>query len=602
VSCPDRVPAPITSVAAGARKCQEAIAKEAATFLKLQMTQLANCRLKQPAGTCPTSKETEKIEKAAIKATDKIAKACGDDAAQSGLTSSYASGTDDAVISSCLLSQHNVVGALVVANATGTTTEAWPNQTKERGKCLKEISKSATLFVTSALANAANCVKTQMKNAVAGDLAPVCIGSFSGGSFVPPTDAKTAQKQDKLVQKIEANLAKKCAAAETDGSIATIFACAGSSTVAELQQCTLCTGWGAVMDALAQQYSETGSYVANGAGALQAAVDAASAGSKLLIGSGDYAEEVLIAKDNLSLVGCGGARNNRPRIVPPPVEAFGQGIRANGVNGLLFQSLSVFGQQNDGLRITAANGVTFRDIVADGNLASAYAIFPRTCNNVLIELSEATRCRDAPLYVGQSSGVVVRFNEVRDSVAAIEIENCGNAEVYNNYTTNNTAGLLVFKDGSLPVQLSQCHAVHHNLFENNNTPNFGTGTVALVPDGTGILVISNDTTPFHHNISRGHNTFGLALTDQVFSEFGPPFSADQAPQQNYFFSNIITGNGGTPDFAFGADVLAVATSDLVGGGNCQSDNIYGTEILFTALPACTLPPPSFPTCPAPSVP
>ena len=150
--------------------------------------------------------------------------------------------------------------------------------------------------------------------------------------------------------------------------------------------------------------------------------------------------------------------------------------------------------------------MTFRDIVSDGNLQSAYSIFPVTSNNVLVELSKVFRVNDAPLYIGQSSSIVVRYNDVRDSVAGIEIENCGNAQVYGNYSANNTGGILVFKDGSLPVQLAQCHEVHHNVFENNNTPNFGAGTVAGVPDGTGMLIISVDTTPFHHNISRGNNT------------------------------------------------------------------------------------------------
>jgi parallel beta-helix repeat protein len=601
--CEDRAPSAISTVAAASLKCQEKIALEGGKFLRAKMKLLSACKVNKnvPAGGCPTTKDVEKIEKAAATAAANIAKACSDDPAQAGLASSYAALTDPAPISSCMLSQHNVIGEWIVANANGATSEAWPGSGKDRASCVKELSKTAWQVADLTLKHANNCIKSQMKSGAAGDLAPVCIGSFSGGVYVPPTDAKTADKITKLFAKTEEKIAKRCGPVATLNQIETLFACPGAQSVADLQNCIVCNGFDGAVDALEQQYVETGTFVAHGTGAIQAAVDAASSGDKLLIASGQYQEEVLIQTGGLQLVGCGGATNDRPVISPPTPEVSGRGIRANGVDGLVFQSLATFGQANDGIRISLANGVTFRDIVGDGNLQSAYAIFPVTSNNVLIELSKVTRVDDAPLYVGQSSGIVVRFNEVRDSVAGIEIENCGNAQVYGNYATNNTAGLLVFKDGSLPVQLSQCHHVHHNLFEANNTANFGSGTVAAVPAGTGILIISNDTTPFHHNISRDNRTFGLAFVDQQIAEFGPPFSADSLPEDNYIFANVLLGNGSNPDFAFGTDALA-----LFGGGpagNCQSGNVFTTEVGFSSsLMTCTLPPPAFPSCPAPPVP
>jgi parallel beta-helix repeat protein len=605
-TCADRTPAAITTVAPVALKCQEKIASEGAKFLKAKLKALAGCRAskKNPTGSCPTAKDVEKIEKAAATATASIAKACGDDAAQAGLTSSYASLTDPGPISSCMLSQHNVIGEWIVANSNGATNEAWPSTGKEREACVKELNKTAWQVADLTLKHASNCVKTQMKNGVAGNLAPVCIGSFAGGSYVPPTDVKTADKVAKLFAQVEGKIAKKCGPVVALGQVDTLFACPGATTVADLQSCIVCEGFGGSADALAQQYSESGDFVANGPGAIQAAVTAASVNDKLLIASGTYAEEVVINTNGLSLVGCGGATDDRPRIVPPTPEVNGRGIRANGIDGLTFQSLYTFGQANDGIRVSLANGLTFRDIVGDGDLKSAYAIFPITSNDVLIELSKVYRVDDAPLYVGQSSGIVVRYNDVRDSVAGIEIENCGNAQVYGNYSSNNTAGILVFKDGSLPVQLSQCHAVHHNVFENNNTPNFGSGTVAGVPDGTGMLIISNDSTPFHHNIARNNDTFGLAFFDQQIASFGPPFSADSVPQDNFIYANWLSGNGGTPDpgVGFGGDAVALFLNSPA--GNCQANNFFTTEVGFvSALPACTtLPPPPFPSCPAPSVP
>jgi hypothetical protein len=152
--------------------------------------------------------------------------------------------------------------------------------------------------------------------------------------------------------------------------------------------------------------------------------------------------------------------------------------------------------------------------------------------------------------------------------------------------------------------------VHHNVFENNNEPNFGAGTVAGVPTGTGILVISADATPYSYNILRGNNTAGLVLTDQIVAGFGPPFSADESLDGNYVFDNVLTGNGTSPDpdrwpLPAGYD-LAFLTAQS--SGNCEKDNTFDTEIGFAAFAAppnagtCVLPPPSvFPGCPAPPV-
>src|SRR6185369_9023282 len=102
-------------------------------------------------------------------------------------------------------------------------------------------------------------------------------------------------------------------------------------------------------------------------------------------------------------------------------------------------------------------------------------VFPVRSNDILIELCTVRDIADAGIYVGQSQGIIARHNDVRGSVAGTEFENCGNGQGYNNYAANNTGGMLVFLDGSLEIQVSDCHEIHHNLFENNNTTNYGAG-------------------------------------------------------------------------------------------------------------------------------
>ena len=69
--CADRAPASIAAPATdkATLKCQKAIAKEGEKFLNAKTKTLSGCLLKKAPGVCPGVKETQKIEKAALKAT-----------------------------------------------------------------------------------------------------------------------------------------------------------------------------------------------------------------------------------------------------------------------------------------------------------------------------------------------------------------------------------------------------------------------------------------------------------------------------------------------------------------------------------------------------
>ncbi len=628
VTCTARTPAAITLPAAGSQKCQDTIAKEGGKFLKAKLKILSKCNMAGPAGSCPTAADTTAIETAANKGAAKIAKACDDDAVQAGLSSSYSDESDANIIGSCLLSQQNVVGAKVIAVTHGATTEAWPATGKERADCVKELSKTGTKLFNKALGTANKCLKGQAKLATPGNLAPVCVGSYDGGgAFIAPTDAKTAAKQAKLLQKTEDAIAKKCGDAAGLDQIASLFACPGSKTVADLQACIVCNGMNSVLDAVENGHSERGEFVANAPGALQLAVGtgtaaaAANAGKKFLIASGTYQEEVTIfaGGNGISMVGCGGATDDRPRVIPPVTEVSGRGIQSANVDNLTFQSLDFYNQANDHIRVTLGDNIVFRDITGDGNRNTAYAVFPINNNNVLVELCRVHAQNDSPIYVGQSSGIIVRYNDVREGVAGIEIENSGSAQVYGNYGTGNTGGLLVFKDGNLPIQLSECHDVHHNLFENNNEPNFGSGSVAGVPTGTGILVISSDSTTYHYNWLRGNDTVGLVLTDQSTAGFNQSAPGDpRTINDNWVYKNAMSGNGTSPDpsnwpLPFGYDLAFLALDPGGTSGHCENGNLFTTELGFATFSSTTPPnnnngtcnlavSPVFPECPAPPIP
>ncbi|MFQ5514710.1 MAG: parallel beta-helix domain-containing protein [Myxococcota bacterium] len=611
--CPDRTPTPISAAAAASLKCQKAIAKRGAKFLKAKVKALSKCRLKRPAGACPDPGTTLKIQEAAMKAGAKIAKLCADDATQAGLASSYASLTREEVIASCMLSQQALVAELAVGNSTGISTEPFPNDpndpnepVKARAGCIKALSKAEEKYLLGALKIASKCLDAQMKLGTSGDLAPICIGKYAAGVFTPPTDPKTATKQSELIAKIEAKIAKKCE--DAPGYIPSIFACLGAATVSDLQRCVVCDGWDRVLDALEHEYAESGIFVANDPnaptdpnlpGELQLAVDAAAPGTKLLIESGDHPEPLVIPTDGLQLVGCGAAVDDRPRLVRPAGPGpFVNGIFAAGRNDLVFQSLELFDWDENGIFVTDANNVSFRDIVADGQLNSTYGVFPVLSDGVLIEACSVRNVSDAGLYVGQSTNITLRYNTAEFNVAGIEIENSANAVAHNNYAAHNTGGLLVFKLPGLAVQLSNDHQISHNVSELNNTPNFGGGIVGVVPDGTGMLILSNDSTTFEYNLVRLNDSLGFALVDQQVINFltgtsiFDPLSPDQAARDNKVRNNVFTANGLNPDSTppnatpIGGDIVFTLLDAPAGlHGNCFEQNLVDTPVLLTA-PDC----------------
>jgi parallel beta-helix repeat protein len=586
-TCNDRTPRQIDAPSEAGEKCQKAISKEGAKFAKTKASALSKCLLKGAPGACPAAEDVAKVEAAAAKASEKIAKACGDDASQAALSGAYATTNDETRIGSCMLSQHNAHVDLIVAEATGANALALGLDAaveKDRAKCIKEANKQGVGYALDVVATIQKCIDSRIKKPVGGPIAEQCVGSFAGGVFTPPTDAKTASALAKLQTKAVAKLDAKCGPGAGTW-LPSVFACGGADTILELESCLFCSGWNHGVSLIEQQYAEhAAAFVSPGASAIDAAVDAADPGAKLLILPGDYPDPSTIEKSGLALVGCGGATNDRPNL-EPLTDDVSRGIFAADQDGLLFQSLEVRNWDDDGIFVSGAENVTFRDIIGDGDLNSTYAVFPVQSNGVVVEGCTVIDVVDAGIYVGQSENIVVRHNRVTGSVAGIEIENSAFATVQNNYAAGNTGGLLVFKAEGLPVQLSNDHVVSHNVLENNNIPNVGSGTVAAVPDGTGVLVISNDDSVFEYNLVRGNKTFGIALIDQLAAEMSPT-SPDQKTERNTVRSNVLTGNGTDPDNTpvEGDLVLAIFEqgTPVQDHGNCFEGNVTSLPPVFFA--------------------
>ena len=465
----------------------------------------------------------------------------------------------------------------------------------------EELSPEALQHRNTYLRAAQRCLNRRNADCVMGDGAALCLGSVIGGTFVPPTDAAVAQK----VARAEATLRSRINGRCSDAEVAALDAC--GSNRAGVANCLVCSSRAGVFGTVGDEYGGAQRFADPGI-TLQAAVDAAAPGDTIQLDPGLYLEDVQISTHGLRLIGQKSCDGQRAVLRNPGGSA--NGIFAAGINNLLFQGFRVEDFDQNDLFISGADGVTFRDMITTGPgtaTGTEYGIFPILSDDVLVEDCLVTGVRDAGIYVGQSTNIVVRNNEVHDNVAGIEIENSGNADVYGNFAHGNTGGILIFKLPGLAVQLSNCHDIHDNTVQDNNMPNFGSGTVGLVPQGTGILSLSNDDSLIRNNLITGNHSIGMAITDQAILNLvfmPPPFpmtSLDFLPEQASFVLNVITGNGSSPDpvlGGIGGDVVYVTSG---GTGNCQGGNTFVTDFLgiFSIQAPCTLPATLPPSCPVP---
>ena len=233
-----------------------------------------------------------------------------------------------------------------------------------------------------------------------------------------------------------------------------------------------------------------------------------------------------------------------------------------GAEGLLvtasdftIEDLAIVDSTGDALKINEGTNIVIRRVRTEwtGGYSTdngAYGIYPVQTTNVLIEDSVAIGASDAGIYVGQSNNIIVRNNLAEFNVAGIEIENSIGADVYGNTATNNTGGILVFNLAGLTQQGSHTRVFDNDVFA-NNTENFGhEGTaVAVVPAGSGILVMANDQVEIFQNRVTDNRSANIVVTSTFtvgFNSDGSP-DFDGFPEGIHIYDNDLSGSGTEPD-------------------------------------------------------
>ena len=246
-----------------------------------------------------------------------------------------------------------------------------------------------------------------------------------------------------------------------------------------------------------------------------------------------------------------------------------QGLLVNRGN-FLIEDLTVQDTKGDAIKVNGGEGVVFRRVRTqwtDGEKETngAYGIYPVQCKNVLIEHCVAIGASDAGIYVGQSQNVIVRRCKAEKNVAGIEIENCIDAEAYENTATNNAGGLLVFDLPGLQQKNGKRVRVFNNQVIANNHENFAPkgNIVASVAPGTGMMIMATDQVEMFNNVIQDNQTYSLSVVS--FYITGRPMDDkeyDPVPEGVYVHDNKISGGGKKPSGERGQAMAALLGTPL----------------------------------------
>jgi parallel beta-helix repeat protein len=345
---------------------------------------------------------------------------------------------------------------------------------------------------------------------------------------------------------------------------------------------------------------------------IQAAVDAASPGDRIMVQPGTYREPgrycptdtskvcaVVVSKDDVSLIA--DPRPGRPVILES------MGSQQNGITfarpgsdtaqclhdatrhirGAKVSGFVVRNFNGSGIFMACVDGWTISSNVANDN--KLYGIFPVLSSGGWINRNVATGSHDTGIYVGQSRDVRVNENVAHDNVSGFEIENSQDVELDHNESFNNTAGISVFILPGDSIMTSRNNRVFKNFVHDNNSPNTCVvpgDDVCLVPPGLGITVFAGDQNVIANNRVIRHRTAGIVLADACTALQLPPtcnLGFDSAPENTRIELNKIEQSGFNPAPGFpGADLVWTGT----GTGNCWLRNVAAVSVP-PVLPRCS---------------
>ena len=347
---------------------------------------------------------------------------------------------------------------------------------------------------------------------------------------------------------------------------------------------------------------------------IQAAVDRAKPGDRILVAPGTYREDgkqcpaasaqtcaVAIQKDGIKLIGV--ARKKHPVILKAR-DGQDAGIEvgraregdcladaSQRIHGSLIRGMTVRGFDDFGVFLLCVDHWRISRVRAVDN--GEYGTFPSHTVNGRLDHSFASGSNDTGHYIGQSTRARVDHNVAKGNVSGFELENSSRIRADHNLASGNTGGILSFTLPNLDVKSNSDNRIDHNRVSKNNKKNTcgePDDTVCDVPSGTGILVLATDRNTVDANKVTGNRSYGIAVANYcvalgVSDSDCAALDIEPNPDDNHVTGNSAKKNGNDPDPSV-PDVFTVDLAwDLSGTGNCWSNNKAGTTFP-SPLPAC----------------
>jgi parallel beta-helix repeat protein len=347
---------------------------------------------------------------------------------------------------------------------------------------------------------------------------------------------------------------------------------------------------------------------------IQAAVDTAVKGDRVLVAPGTYHEDgrpcptepshtcaVAIEKNGIRLVGVPSrghpvvllARQHQDDGIAVGKRAAADCLSdpSKRVHGSLVRGLTVRGFDDDGVFLVCVDHWRVTRVRAVDN--REYGIFPSHTLSGRLDHSFASGANDTGHYIGQSRQARVDHNIAKGNVSGFELENSSQIRADHNLATGNTGGMLSFALPNLDVKTNSGNRLDHNRVLRNNKPNTCVDpedAVCDVPAGSGFLLIATDRNRVVSNEVRGNKSFGIALSNYCVATNTPEagcaaLDIEPNPDGNRILTNTVKGNGKAPDPSLPSVFAVDLAWDTTGTDNCWSGNRAGTTFPAT-LPGC----------------
>ena len=307
-----------------------------------------------------------------------------------------------------------------------------------------------------------------------------------------------------------------------------------------------------------------------------AAVKAASAGDLINIGTGQYAEDVVISKP-LALVGSGASST----IINARGLANGiyvDGLDNGGLSGVLVTGLTVTNANYEGILVTnTINSVISNNHVANNDQGLNFAA--ATCTGLpAFETSEGEDCGEGIHLIGTFAVTVSNNNVELNSGGILLSDETG--ETFENLITGNSVhdnaldcGITLASHPPSPQASSKLPygVVSNNIVGNNVSRN------GIAGEGAGIGVFA----PGPGNVAFENKIIGNVILDNglpgvtVHNHAAPPGAPGVNLNDLVILGNYISGNG--------ADVQDSATPGTAGINIYAVAPIYSTQILENTI-------------------